>query len=84
MQFHVEHGVQPILTQTLWFVTKQLKIPFNTQIIGIQIYQYIFSDGVSSIAPVVGNYNSIFISIAANTIISVFVCTCERVSSFDL
>ena len=84
MQYHVEHGVQPILTQTLWFVTKQFQTLFNIQFIGSQIVQYIFSDGVASIAAGVGNYNSVFSSIATNIIISVFLCTHERVSPFNL
>ena len=64
------HGLQPILSRTLWFVTKQFKAPFNIQFIGIENNQSIFSDGVSSIVAGMGDYTSMFSSITANTIIS--------------
>ena len=65
-------------------VTKQFKTPFNIQFIGSQNDQLMFNDGVRSICAGVGNYSSKFSSIALNTIISVFVCTRERVSPFNL
>ena len=45
------------------------------QFICIKNDQFMFSDGVASIAAGVGNYNSIFNSIPADT--------CERVSTFN-
>ena len=79
-----EHGVKPIFSPTLRFLTKQFKTPFNIQYVGSEDDKLIFSDGVSSISADVGGYSSIFSSIELNTVITVFVCTRERVSPFNL
>ena len=65
-------------------VTKQFKTPFNIQFIGSQNNQLIFSDGFCSICAGVGNYSSMFSSIAVNSVINVFVCTREHVTPFNL